>query len=384
MSHETDGRTFVFMLVLISMIILWENKVKSISSSVFALALGMAVSLAWRTATETSFDFAPEIFLFLLLPPMLLNSSFSFEVDSLRKNWMGSLTFAFFGTLFSMIWIACGLLVWGRGTSVEMSVVQAFLFASVLAPTDTVATMSLTRSLDIRDKYIFKVLENESVVNDALAIVLVRLFSSMEKTDRSMDRWIPVEVMFWSVLSTFFSAALGGTAARLLNKYGPTTMTMHYMSALLIYGACEGLQLSGVLGLFVYGSIVEAPDAFRESVSSISAIVEAYVYLMLGLALHTYEWSWLWVSLLTFVSCVVGRVLMTFIIGSCLRACGREQWTPKSMLFFSMCGVRGAISYALSMSLHNSFIKSTTFVVIVCTIFVFGTLQRCLLRMLLM
>ena len=90
------------------------------------------------------------------------------------------------------------------------------------------------------------------------------------------------------------------------------------------------------------------------------------------------------VSFLVFVSCVVGRVWMSFMFGCCLRYKSRENWSVKSMLFFSMCGVRGAISYALSMSLQNEFIRSTTFVVIVCTIFVFGTLQKCLLRMLLM
>ena len=60
-----------------------------------------------------------------------------------------------------------------------------------------------------------------------------------------------------------------------------------------------------------------------------------------------------------------------------------KKWHVRSLLFFSMCGVRGAISYALCMSMDSGFMKSTTFLVIVCTTFLFGTLQKCLFRMLL-
>lgn len=382
MSHETDGRIFVFILILISFIILWEKHVKCISSSVFALGMGMSISFLWKTASASAFDFTPEIFLYLLLPPMLLFSSFSFEFNSLKKNWVASLTFASLGTLFSMTWIACGILVWTRYQSIEMSVARAFLFASVLAPTDTVATMSMTRSLQIRDKYLFEVLENESIMNDALSVVLVRLFKFMDDSEQSIDRWTPLAIVFWSLLTTSLSISGGIVVARAINRANTDSLTIHYLCALMVYGLCEIVGLSGILGLFTYGAALNPPKTFRESVSSFSTIIEAYVYLTLGLALHTYNWANFQTSVLVFVSCIVGRVLTTFVFGTCFSV-RDSRWSRKSMLFFSMCGVRGAISYALSMSLQNEFIRSTTFVVIVCTIFVFGTFQKCLLRILL-
>ena len=368
----------LFVLCLIALVILWEHHIKLVSSSVFALALGMAVSLIWNTATSSAFDFAPEIFLYLLLPPILLNSAFKFNIESIRHNWLSSVTFATVGTLLSMLWIAWGLLVWS-----DVTPGVALVLASILAPTDTVATLSLTRSVDTDDKYIFEVLENESLMNDALSVVLVRLFTTMNDAHRKMDQWVPFEIVLLSLLCTCLAIVFGAGMGCLVNFCKLKDLTGHYLTALCVYTTCECVQVSGILGLFAYGAVVDAPRDFIKSVASLSVIIEAYVYLMLGLALHTYNIDFLGVSVLIFIACVVGRVLAVFVLGSCLHGLGRRQWTVKTLLFFSMCGVRGAISYALCMSLDSVFAKSTTFVVIVCSVFVFGTLQRCMFTMLL-
>ena len=166
-----DSRVFVFILILISIILIWEHYIKIIPSSVFAVILGMFVSILWKVNMDSTLDFAPEIFLYLMLPPILLNSALSFKMTSLKKNWLSSLMHASFGTLFALVWIAIGIYIWTYGTSVEMNFTSALLFASILAPTDTVATMSMTRSIETSDKYILEVLENESVLNDALSVV---------------------------------------------------------------------------------------------------------------------------------------------------------------------------------------------------------------------
>lgn len=378
MSHEADGRIFLFVLCLIALVVVWEHNIKLVSSSVFALALGMMVSFIWNSTTSSAFDFAPELFLYLLLPPILLNSAFKFKIASLRQNWLSSVTFATVGTFLSMLWIAWGLLVWS-----DVTPGVALIFASILAPTDTVATLALTRSVDTDDKYIFQVLENESLMNDALSVVLVRLFTAMDDADRNMDKWVPLEIILLSLLCTCFAILFGVGVAWLVNRCKMKDLTSHYLLALFVYTTCECVQVSGILGLFAYGAMVKPPAEFVKSVASLSTIIEAYVYLMLGLALHTYNFESFGTSVLIFIACLVGRVLVVFLLGGCLRGMGRYKWTVKSLLFFSMCGVRGAISYALCLSLDSVFAKSTTFVVIACSVLVFGTLQKCLFTMLL-
>lgn len=378
MSHEADGRIFLFVLCLIALVIVWEHKIKLVSSSVFALALGMIVSFIWNSTTSSAFDFAPELFLYLLLPPILLNSAFKFKVESLRHNWLSSVTFAVVGTFLSMLWIAWGLLVWS-----DVTPGVALIFASILAPTDTVATLALTRSVETDDKYIFEVLENESLMNDALSVVLVRLFIAMDNANRNLDKWVPFEIVSLSLLTTLFAVVFGVGVAWLVNRFEMKLLTSHYLLALFVYTTCECLQVSGILGLFAYGAMVRPSSDFVNSVASLSTIIEAYVYLMLGLAFHTYNFDSFGTSLLIFIACLVGRVLAVFLLGGCLKGLGRHKWTVKTLLFFSMCGVRGAISYALCLSMDSMFAKSTTFVVIACSVFVFGTLQKCMFTMLL-
>ena len=55
-------------------------------------------------------------------------------------------------------------------------------------------------------------------------------------------------------------------------------------------------------------------------------------------------------------------------------------------MFFSLCGIRGAISFALCSGLRTSwapFAKSSIFVVIISTIMFMGVLHRCLYFLLL-
>ncbi len=377
-----DSQVFVFILILVSIILIWEHLIKFIPSSVFAVILGMFVSIIWKVNMDSTLDFAPDIFLYLLLPPILLNSALSFKMISLKKNWLASLLHASFGTLFALFWIAIGIYIWTFNTSVKMTFTSALLLASILAPTDTVSTLSMTRSIETSDKYILEVLENESVLNDALSVVFVRLFHKMAEADRTIDNWIPVEIIGFSLLSLMVAVVLAYVTAWCINKYAVKNTSVHYLVSLLIYGICESIDVSGILGLFVYGSLVDPPAEMRNFILSISTIVEAYVYLMLGLALHSYDTSLFGISLLVFIACIVGRVLAVFLLGGVLRLCGRDQWTMKSMLFFSMCGVRGAISYALCMKFDSVFMKSTTFVVIIGSILIFGSLQKCMFRML--
>lgn len=382
MNHEIVGKEMVLLLLLMSIVIGFPRleKYNWCPPSVFAVILGMFVSLCGGT----SIHFTSEVFLYLMLPPILFHSSFKFKVESLRSSWLSSTMFSWFGTLISVLLIAWGIMVWTSGTPVSMSVVEAFLFASILAPTDTVATISLSKSLRSGNdnNIILAVLENESVMNDAISVVLVRLFSSILESHQQLDRWVPMEVIVLSAVYSSIAVAWGYLAAMIMNRLKITDMTIHYMVALMVYASCECVDISGILGLFVYGSVSKVPANVSESIGSLSVMIESCVYLMLGLSLHTYDWQTFGLSFLVLVSCIVARVLSVFMLGGVLRCFGRDVWTLRSLLFFSMCGVRGAISFALCQGTNNTFMKSTTFVVIVSTIVGMGSLQKCMFKLL--
>jgi NhaP-type Na+/H+ or K+/H+ antiporter len=385
MEHEIAALEMVVLLILLFVVIVWDTieKVRWIPSSVIAVCLGMVVA-TWSGTKGTPFVFAPELFLYLLLPVILLNSSFKFRPESLQRTWLSSMTFAWVGTLLTIVLIAWGILTWTSLFDMQMTFVDSLLIASLLAPTDTVATLMLSKSLD--DKFIAEVMENEAVLNDAISIVLVRLFATMSVEHQQMNRWVPMRAVGISLVFLCLSACFGIACAFIMKKFTSEKSSIHFIVALIVYASCEYVGISGIVGLFTYGSLVKPPKIVLETLENVSDIVEAYVYLTIGLAIRSYDTSLMSVSLLILVSCIVSRVLVVFSLGGCLRCCGRKQWTVSSLLFFSMCGIRGAISFALCMGLRSEwrdFIQSTAFVVIVSTIVSMGTLQKCMQGLLL-
>ena len=386
MKHDLIGKEFVLLLLLISFVIGFP-RIKSLNwlpPSVFAVILGMAVS----AVGGKSVSFATEMFLYLGLPPILFHSALKFKLGSLKKTWLSSILLSWFVTLLSILLIAWGILVWTRGTVNSVSPVEALLFASVLAPTDTVAILSLIKQLSSDDipedsRLVLLVLENESVMNDAICIVLVRLWSNMLESHQQLDRWVPMEVVGLTIIYSVMAVVLGLVGAVGMNRANTDDMTVHYVVALMIYALCECLQISGILGIFVYGSMLRCPESVSKSVGSIALIIESSVYLLLGLSLHTFDTSSVGLSLLVLISCISARVGVVFFIGGCLRCCGRKYWSVRGLLFFSMCGVRGAISFALSRNLTQPFARESTYIIIIITMLVMGSLQKCMFSLLL-
>lgn len=382
---EHVAQEMVVLLILLLFVIVWDTieKVRWIPSSVVAVTLGMIVS-AFSVSNDTPFMFAPDLFLYLMLPIILLNSSFKFRLESLRRTWLSSMMFAWVGTLLTIMLIAWGILTWTSMFNMKMTFVDSLLIASLLAPTDTVATLMLSKSLD--DPFIAEVMENEAVLNDAISVVLVRLFANMSAQHQQLNRWVPLRAVGTSVLFMCLSALVGYLSAQLVRRLRLEKPSIHFIVALIVYACCEFIGISGIVGLFTYGSLVKAPKVVSETVENVSVIIEAYMYLTLGLAVRALGTDFLLPSFLILVSCIASRVLVVFLLGGCLRCCGREQWTVPSLLFFSMCGIRGAISFAMCMGLMSGwrdFIQTTAFVVIVSTIICMGTLQKCMHKLLL-
>lgn len=380
MEHEIAVLDMIVLLILLLCIIVWDtiDYVRWIPNSVVAVVLGMIVAF-WSGSSGAPFVFAPELFLYLMLPVILLNSSLRFRPESLKRTWLSSMMFAWVGTLLSIGLIAWGILTWTSFFDMHMSFIDALLIASLLAPTDTVATLMLSRTLD--DTFIADVMENEAVMNDAISVVLVRLFATMSVNHQQLNRWVPVRAVGISLIFMFLSCLVGVICAYVVRRIDIQSASIHFIVSLIVYAFCEFVGISGIVGLFTYGSLVRPPDIVITTVENVSEIIEAYVYLTIGLALHTYHTSLLAVSCLILLTCVVSRVLVVFGLGGCLRLCGREQWTLSTLLYFSMCGIRGAISFAMCMGLRSEwhgFIQSTAFVVIVSTILIMGTLQKCM------
>lgn len=124
-----------------------------------------------------SVGFGTEFFSLALLPIIIFESGYSLRKRFFFAN-LGSITvFAIVGTLLSAIVI--GLLVWGAGkagASISIGWAEAFTLASLLSATDPVATLAVFGALKV-DPTLNSLVYGESVLNDAVGIVLFRTFA---------------------------------------------------------------------------------------------------------------------------------------------------------------------------------------------------------------
>uniref|UniRef100_A0A8C4QBD9 Cation/H+ exchanger transmembrane domain-containing protein n=1 Tax=Eptatretus burgeri TaxID=7764 RepID=A0A8C4QBD9_EPTBU len=122
--------------------------------------------------------FDPEVFFNVLLPPIIFNAGYSLKRRHFFRNLGSILTFAFLGTTISCI--ITGLIVYGF-TRILVAVGQqrkssffftdCLFFGSVVSATDPVTVLAIFNDLHA-DVDLYALLFGESVLNDAVAIVL--------------------------------------------------------------------------------------------------------------------------------------------------------------------------------------------------------------------
>ncbi|WP_308215360.1 cation:proton antiporter [Sinobaca sp. H24] len=107
----------------------------------------------------------------------MFTSAYKFPIKSLKKN---AITITMLGTIGLMATIAIfGLVIYFTAPAfVELSLVAAFLIASILAPTDPVSvTAILEKTSD--DPNVSTIVEGESMINDGTSIVIFTIISAM-------------------------------------------------------------------------------------------------------------------------------------------------------------------------------------------------------------
>jgi solute carrier family 9 (sodium/hydrogen exchanger), member 6/7 len=141
--------------------------------------LGMTVGLILRVSSGTSIQylvsFDYQIFFNLLLPPIILASGYELHQANFFRNIGTILTFAFAGTFISAI--VLGLILWLYtripldGFETNLTFVDAISVGATLSATDPVTILAIFNTYKV-DPKLYTVIFGESILNDAVAIVL--------------------------------------------------------------------------------------------------------------------------------------------------------------------------------------------------------------------
>ncbi|XP_011504417.1 PREDICTED: sodium/hydrogen exchanger 8 [Ceratosolen solmsi marchali] len=361
-------------------------------------AIGMFINLMshqnianWKKE-ET---FSPTAFFLVLLPPIIFESGYNLHKGNFFQNIGSIMVFAIFGTAISAFVIGAGIYLLGLAqVAYKLSFVESFAFGSLISAVDPVATVAIFHALDV-DPVLNMLVFGESILNDAISIVLTNSVLQSNNAGTASEAIILCINKF--CLMFFASAGIGVVFAiisALLLKHFDLRKNPSLEFALMLvftyapYVLAEGIQLSGIMAILFNGIVMSHYTHFnlstvtqitmQQTMRTLAFIAETCVFAYLGLALFSFRhrvepaliiWS--------IILCLVGRAANIFPLALLVNRFREHQITKKMMFIMWFSGLRGAISYALSLHLDFSdetrhVIITTTLIIVLFTTLVFG------------
>jgi monovalent cation/hydrogen antiporter len=238
----------------------------------------------------------PSIVFILFLPPLLYAGAFNTHWPEFRKH-LRSITLLALGlVLFTVTAVA-----WAAHTYCGFDWPEAFVLGAVISPPDAVAAMAVGKLVRL-PKVVATILEGESLLNDASALVAYRVAVA----------WVLGGVFSWQSAGLDFVIATGGGIAvglvgavaiirfhrwaerrRLVDEKLSITITL--LTPYALYVPAEHLHLSGVLAVVTAGmwighraTTVFDCDFMREARAVwewIEFLLNSLVFILIGLQL---------------------------------------------------------------------------------------------------
>ncbi|PFH32431.1 Na+/H+ exchanger NHE3 [Besnoitia besnoiti] len=313
-----------------------------------------------------------DVFFVMLLPPIIFEGGLSLSEGSLSvpfmRNFGAIMWLACFCTILSFCWVGAFMFFGGvLGLSMALTVRQAFAFGALISSTDPVSVLALFKDLHAK-KIIHALVFGESLLNDAISIVLYRTIASEDTASVG-------SAILAFFLTFFVSLAIGlavGFSCALTYKY----MDLHKQenqtleSALLLlfpwmaYLVADGAGYSGIVAICFCGVTIgkyavpnlsaSARATSRSVFNSFALLAETVVFVFLGLAVFSFdqprdeEFS-VGLYVLGFIATFSARAVSVYVtcaIINLFRATAKI--TPSQQLALVFCGLRGAIAFALS------------------------------------
>ncbi|KAF1461469.1 Sodium/hydrogen exchanger 9, partial [Pygoscelis antarcticus] len=354
--------------------------------------------------------FDPSIFFNILLPPIIFHAGYSLKKRHFFCNLGSILTYAFLGTAISCIVI--GLIMYGFVKAMvhigqlkrwEFHFTDCLFFGSLMSATDPVTVLAIFHELHV-DTDLYTLLFGESVLNDAVAIVLTYSISiySPKENPNAFDA-----AAFFQSVGNFLGIFAGSFAMG--SSYAVVTALISFMHLtkftklcefpmletglffLLSWSAFLSAEAAGLTGIvavlfcgvtqahYTYNNL--SPDSkmrTKQLFEFMNFLAENVIFCYMGLALFTFQ-NHIFNPLFifgAFVAVFVARACNIYPLSFLLNL-GRKQKIPRNfqhMMMFS--GLRGAIAFALAIrdteSQPKQMMFTTALLIVFFTVWVFG------------
>src|SRR5262245_57474435 len=233
-------------------------------------------------------EMTADLVLFGVLPPLLYAAAIRTSLIDFRRNirpiGLLSVGLVVFTTL------GVGLLVWWL---LPVSLAVGFALGAVVAPPDAVAATAVARRVGM-PRRIITILEGESLVNDATALVCLRTAVAAiggTVTVLSVVGGFVLSVVGGTVVGVAVAAGVGRLRRRIHDPLTDTSVSL--VTPFASYLLAESIHSSGVLALVVTGLLLGHLSPRQQSASSrifertnwstIQFVLENVVFLLIGL-----------------------------------------------------------------------------------------------------
>ena len=349
--------------------------------------------------------FNKDIFFLVLLPPIIFESAYNLRSRKFFANIDAILLLAIYGTLAATI--ITGVLVKAAGDagwSHPFDWLPSMLFGSLISATDPVTVLALFSELNA-DINLYSMVYGESVLNDAVALVMYKTVLTFKETEFNAQSAAAATGTFLKIfLSSTLIGILFALVITMIYRYTKLYEKRFFfleicMSAVFPYASwmvADALGLSGIVSVLFCGigmahwtkkNLSLAAQDFTSKFYKILAVLsETLVFIVLGMAvtLYSHQWEWSWFILATII-CLAARAFNVY--PSCflcnLWRPARKKISHRIQFVLWLSGLRGAIAFALSFDARSdSFfnagndgaaIFSATVFIVFFTIFVIGS-----------
>jgi CPA1 family monovalent cation:H+ antiporter len=357
-------------------------------------------------------ELAPELILALFVAPVLLDAAYDASLRDLRANWLpvGSLVFVAVGLTTVAVAFAA------RQLFPDMPWAAAVVLGAVVAPPDAVAALAVLRQ--VQPPYRIRiVLEGESLLNDASALLIYRLaLGALAAGQFSVAKAAPTFtlVVFGSVLAGWALAwPIGRVSSRIDNP--SESIVFQFVMTFAAWLLAERLGWSGVVTVVVLGLTLARRNAVALSArvrlpsfatwETVTMVLNVLAFVLIGLAIGPIlqrvsgpqRLHMLLGALVVLAVVILARLTWTFTYDGIIRLKARllhghaaqpDPAIPSAGGAFVVgwAGMRGIVTLATALALpsgfpHRDFVQLSAFVVVLGTLLIQGLTLRPLLKL---
>jgi CPA1 family monovalent cation:H+ antiporter len=356
-------------------------------------------------------DLPPDLIMALFVAPVLLNAAYDTSLRDLRRNRVQILSLVLAAVALTTVAVA----LTARMLFPTIPWAAAFALGALLAPPDAVAALAVLRHVNPPHR-IRMVLEGESLLNDASALLIYRLAVGAIAGSFSFMDAVPMFafVVFGSVVAGWLLAWPVNLLLRRIDD-APSFVIVQFVITFGVWLVAERLGLSGVVTIVVFGLTLArrtgppTPPQLRVPSLAIwqtmTFVLNVVAFTLIGLqirptlaALSQSEFRrYIWGAVILLVVVILVRLLWVMtrhaLIALANRTFGRHRKhamtppTAREGLVIGWSGMRGIVTLAAAMALPNNFpyhdfIQLAAFVVVLGTLLLQGLTLRPLLAVL--